>query len=129
MFKIVNDDEIHLTRGDIACISVSAKNDDNTDYEFKIGDIVRFNVFKKKDCGCIELQKDVIVEETGTTVDINLSSEDTKIGEIINKPCDYWYEIILNPDTAPQTIVGYEILEDGTKAEKIFKLLPEGGEQ
>jgi hypothetical protein len=50
-----------------------------------------------------------------------LSKEDTKIGKKVNKPVDYWYEVELNPDTYPQTIVGYD--EDGAK---IFKLYPEG---
>ena len=54
-------------------------------------------------------------------VTISLSSTDTRIGEIINKPVDYWYEIELNPDTTPQTIIGYDA--DGPK---ILKLFPEG---
>lgn len=120
MFKI-KDKKIHLTRGDIACIEVKIKSDDDTDYIFKIGDVVRFKVIKKRDCGCIEIQKDVIVDEETTSVNIFLSSEETKIGEMINKPATYWYEIELNPDTNPQTIVGYD--EDG---EKIFILYPEG---
>ena len=57
------------------------------------------------------------------SVTINLTKEDTKIAEIINKPVDYWYEIEMNPDTEPQTIIGYD--EDG---EKIFRLYPEGSE-
>lgn len=116
MFRIKNK-EIHLTRGDIASIQVQA----NDNYVFKVGDVLRFKVIKKKDCGCIEVQKDVIVEEETTSVNIDLTSADTKIGELINKPSTYWYEIELNPDTNPQTIVGYD--EDG---EKLFILYPEG---
>ena len=122
MFKIENK-EIHLTRGDIACIEVKALNEDGTDYTFQVGDVVRLNVFKKKDCGCIELQKDVTVEAAGISVDIHLTSENTKIGGIINKPTEYWYEVVLNPDTNPQTIIGYDI--DG---EKKFILYPEGND-
>lgn len=122
MFKIENK-EIHLTRGDIACIEVKALNEDGSDYTFQVGDVVRLNVFKKKDCGCIELQKDVTVETTGTSVDVHLTSEDTKIGGIINKPATYWYEVVLNPDTNPQTIIGYD-----TEGEKSFTLYPEGND-
>ena len=131
MFKIIPETkEIHLTRGDIACIEVGALNqEDGSEYEFKIGDIVRIKVFKKKDCGCVELQKDVEVKEPTKTVEINLTSDETKIGGIINKAVDYWYEIELNPDTNPQTIVAYEVDEQGKPLEKIFKLLPEGNDE
>ena len=122
--------EINLTRGDIACIEVGALNDDETDYVFEIGDVVRLKVFEKKKCHCVVLEKDTTVEISGTTVEINLTSEDTKIGDIISKDVDYWYEIELNPDTAPQTIIGYEIDEETKKPwEKIFKLLPEGDDK
>lgn len=98
MFKI-DGYTIHLTRGDIALIEVKAKNDDKTDYVFKKDDVVRLNVFKSKDCGCIVLTKDVKVEKESTSVDIPLTSKETTIEELINKPKKYWYEVILNPDT------------------------------
>ena len=121
--------KIYLTRGDVACIRISAKNDDGGNYTFRVGDVIRFKVFKKKDCKFIVLQKDTKVLEEATSVDINLTSEDTKIGNIINKDIDYWYEVELNPDTRPQTIIGYEIDPQTRKPlEKIFKLLPEGGD-
>ena len=63
------------------------------------------------------------ISDDTATVDITLERVDTKIGEIINKPVDYWYEIELNPDTTPQTLIGYD--DDGPK---IFRLFPEGGE-
>ena len=59
--------------------------------------------------------------QTKQRVEIYLTEEDTKIGEVISKPKDYWYEVELNPDEEPQTIIGYD--EDGAK---IFKLFPEG---
>lgn len=124
MFKINEDKSIYLTRGDIASILVSAKQLDGDDYIFKVGDIVRLKVFKKRDCGCVELQKDVEVLEETTKVTINLSKEDTKIGEVISKPTDYWYEVELNPDTVPQTIIGYD--EYG---EKVFRVFPEGSDK
>jgi hypothetical protein len=122
--------QIDLTRGDVANIRINAKNSDGTDYIFKAGDVVRFKVFKKKDCHGVELQKDTPVTEEGTTVDISLTSEDTKIGEVINKDMAYWYEVELNPETRPQTIIGYEIHPETNKPwEKIFLLLPEGSDK
>ena len=123
MFKIENK-EIHLTRGDVACIEIKAFNTDGTDYVFQVGDVVRFKVFKKRDCGCVEIQKDVVAETEGASVDVRLTSEDTKIGGIINKPAEYWYEVVLNPDTNPQTIIGYD-----TEGEKKFILYPEGADK
>jgi hypothetical protein len=124
MFKINEDKSIYLTRGDIANISVSATMPDGTLYMFQDGDIVRFKVFKRRDCGCVELQKDVVKDGSGREVTIPLTSEDTKIGEVISKPTNYWYEVELNPDTNPQTLIGYD--EDG---EKIFRLFPEGSDK
>lgn len=124
MFKINEDKSIYLTRGDIANISVSATMPDGTLYMFQDGDIVRFKVFKRRDCGCVELQKDVVKSGSGREVTIPLTSEDTKIGEVISKPTNYWYEVELNPDTNPQTLIGYD--EDG---EKIFRLFPEGSDK
>lgn len=90
---------------------------------FQPGDKVRLNVMTKKDPGDIVLTKTVEVTEVNNCVDIVLTHEDTRIGEIINKQVDYWYEVQLNPDTEAQTIVGYD--EDGPK---ILTLYPEGGE-
>jgi hypothetical protein len=123
MFKINEDKSIYLTRGDIADIKVSATKPDGEQYTFLVGDVVRFKVFKRRDCGCVEIQKDTVVTEETQEVTIYLEKKDTKIGEIISKPTNYWYEVELNPDTAPQTIIGYD--EDG---EKIFRLFPEGSE-
>lgn len=132
MFKInQTTKQIDLTRGDVATFEVQAPiDDDGTLYTFKVGDVVRFSVYKRKDCHCVELVKDTIVEEEGTTVTISLRSEDTKIGDIISKDTDYWYEVVLNPETLPQTIVGYEMHpETGKPWEKILKLLPEANDK
>lgn len=124
MFRInTTTKQIELTRGDVASIGVTAREGDS-DYVFLVGDIVRLKVFKNKDCGCVELQKDVEVKVQCTNVSIDLTREDTKIGELISKPVDYWYEVELNPDTNPQTIIGYD--ENGAK---IFTLYPEGGDK
>jgi hypothetical protein len=123
MFKINEDKSIYLTRGDIANITVSATKPDGEQYTFLVGDVVRFKVFKRRDCGCVEIQKDTVVTEETQEVTIYLEKSDTKIGDVISKPTNYWYEVELNPDTAPQTIIGYD--EDG---EKIFRLFPEGSD-
>lgn len=122
MFKIENN-KIHLTRGDVATIEVKAKTEDGTDYIFQKDDVIRLNVFKCKDCGCIVITKDVKANELSNSLKINLSSKDTTIGELINKPVKYWYEIILNPDTEEQTIIAYD--EEGAKE---FWLYPEAKE-
>lgn len=124
MFVINNDKSIYLTRGDIAVVQVSANNTDGELYNFQPGDIIRLRVYEKSRCDCVVLNKDVEVEEESTVVDISLTKEDTKIGELIHKPKDYWYEVELNPDTSPQTIIGYDV-----NGPKIFKLFPEGADK
>lgn len=121
MFVINDDMTINITRGDAAAFSVSA-DFNGEPYEFRPDDIVRFKVFAKKDCADVVLKKDIKVTEPTNAVEMSLDREDTKIGEVINKPTDYWYEVELNPDTKPQTIIGYD--DDGAK---VFKLFPEGG--
>ena len=120
MFVLNDDNSIHATRGDIVFFSVSAE-DDGKPYKFQAGDVVRFKVYGKKDAENVVLQKDFPVLEVTENVEIFLTEEDTKIGEVISKPKDYWYEVELNPGVNPQTIIGYD--EDGAK---VFKLFPEG---
>lgn len=120
MFTIEADKTINVTRGDILYFSVMAEGN-GVPYTFKAGDIVRISVYGKNACENVVLQKDFLVTESVDTIEIYLNKEDTKIGEIINKQKDYWYEIVLNPDTAPQTIIGYD--DDGAK---VFRLYPEG---
>lgn len=115
--------QINITRGDIASIDL-VPTINGEPYTFKVDDVVRFKVFKAKDCGCVEIQKDVVIAEETQSVNISLTGDETKIGGIINKPAKYWYEIELNPDTNPQTLVGYDL--DG---EKIFMLYPEGDDK
>ena len=123
MFKTNEDGSIYLTRGDAVCFSVGATDGDGKAYRFKVGDEVRIKVFEKKNCQKVQLSKKFTVAAESDRVDIFLSSEDTKIGEVISKPKDLWYEIELNPDTEPQTIIGYD--EDGAK---IFRIYPEGND-
>ena len=122
MFVINDDQTIFCTRGDAVVFSVGA-NIGGTAYAFKVGDVVRFKVFGKKDCSNVVLQKDVTVTEETDAVEIALDGDDTDFGEVISKPTDYWYEVELNPESYPQTIIGYD--DNGAK---VFRLFPEGGE-
>ncbi len=122
MFVINEDLSINITRGDAAVFSVGAYIG-GTEYTFKEGDVVRFKVFGKKNCEDVVLKKDIVVIEATSRVRIELDSDETKIGDFISKPTEYWYEVELNPDTHPQTIIGYD--ENGAK---VFALYPEGGE-
>lgn len=123
MFEIDRDKTIHLTRGDIATIEITASDENGEVYTFQKTDVVRFKVLERKNCNAIVMCKDIVANDITEKVLLKLSSEDTKIDEVINKPVDYWYEVELNPDTEPQTIIGYD--KDGAK---IFRLYPEGSE-
>lgn len=120
MFQINDDKSIYVTRGDVLFFAVAADKDGEA-YTFQPGDLVRIKVFAKKDCENVVLQKDFPVTSETEEVEIILDGADTKIGETISKPVDYWYEVELNPLSDPKTIIGYD--EDGPK---IFKLFPEG---
>ena len=125
MFKILKDKSktICVTRGDAGNLAVNANLDGGGQYTFKKGDVIRFRVFKAQKCGETVILKDVVVDEERPKVIIPLSKTDTKIGGVINAPVDYWYNIELNPDTTPHTMIGYD--DDG---QKIFRLFPKGGD-
>ena len=122
MFTINDDLSIYANRGDIVFFSVTAEDNGNP-YKFQPGDIVRMSIYGKKDAETCYMQKDFPVAEVTENVFIYLTEEDTKLEDIISKHKDYWYEVVLNPDTAPQTIIGYD--EDGAK---VFRLFPESTE-
>ena len=119
---IIEDNYIYATRGDIVFFGVTAE-DDGVPYHFQPGDIVRVSIYGKKDTETVYLEKDFPVLENCESVEIFLTEEDTKFGDAINKPKDYWYEVCLNPDTNPQTIIGYS--DEGAA---VFRLFPEGEE-
>lgn len=124
MFVINEDKSIYITRGDVAFFSIEAKTDTGEKYKFMPGDVVRFKVCERKACENVVLSKDFGIETEAEEVSIYLEEKDTKFGEVISKPVEYWYEVELNPYTDPQTILGYD--EDGAK---VFKLFPEGNEK
>ena len=113
MFIQNEDNSFYMTRGDDCEMIIH--------HMFSPGDVIRIKITKKKDCNSVLLQRDFTVEANMDTYVIWLSGADTKFDEVISKPTDYWYEIELNPDTAPETIVGYT--EDGPA---VFRLYPEG---
>lgn len=120
MFVVNEDNSIYATRGDIVFFGVTAE-DNGAPYVFQAGDVVRIKVYGKKNAENVVLQKDFPVNKAAEEVEIYLTEEDTKFGDVISKPTDYWYEVELNPYDHPQTIIGYD--EDGAK---VFKLYPEG---
>jgi hypothetical protein len=122
MYIVNEDSSIYVTRGDTVFLTVSAA-EDGAAYKFQPGDVVRIKVFEKKACENVVLQKDFSVVKEAEAVDLFLTGQDTRIGEIISKPVDYWYEVELNPDTNPQTVIGYD--DNGAK---LFKLMPAGRE-
>ena len=121
MFIINKDQSINLTRGDAVSIDINATTSELEEYIFQPGDIVRFKVFEKNHCDRVVFSKEVEVSEETETVAIQLTGEDTRIGPVIHKPTEYWYEVELNPTTVPQTIIGYD-----ASGPKVFRLYPEG---
>lgn len=117
MFK-VDGTTIHCTRGDAGNIKFTVNNGE---YKFAKDDVVTLKVYEKGNVDKVVLQKNVKITEVSTSVIIELTSLDTKIGNVINKPAKYWYEISINDE---HTVIGYD--DEGTKE---FILYPEGGEK
>lgn len=116
--------QIQINRGDSTTLRISAKDNTGAAYEFKTGEQVKLLITERKNVENVVLEKNVEVLTDTYTVDIPLLSEDTKIGEYINKPVIYWYEIsVVSTGGEAQTIIGYD--EDGAKE---FVLNPEAGE-
>lgn len=111
MFALNDDFSIYCTRGDYCNIHIP--------HRFNPGDVVRFKAFRKNDCGAIVIQRDFTIDSATDNFVVSLTGTDTKIGEVISKPVDYWYEVQLNPETSPQTIIGYD--DNGAK---VFRLFP-----
>lgn len=122
MFQLNDDNSIYVTRGDAVYFSVTAE-DNGEAHVFNAGDVLRIKVFEKKNCERVVLEKDFPVFENCTSVEIYLGKSDTKIGGVISKPTDYWYEVEFDPYGDPKTIIGYG--EDGPA---LFKLFPEGAD-
>lgn len=116
--------QIQINRGDSTTLKISAKDSNGDPYEFKVGEKVKFTITERKNEDNVVFTKTINVDANGNYVFIPISSEDSKIGEIINKPVVYWYEIsVLTLNNEIQTIIGY----DDTGA-KEFILNPEAGD-
>ena len=124
MFAIDKNMNLYLTRGDGVLIPVSCKKSNGDPYTFRQGETLTLRVFKKRRCAEVVLTKAVTVTADSETVDIFLSSADTRIGDAVNGPVEYWYEIELNSGTeASQTVIGYD-----RRGPKIFRIYPEGAD-
>ena len=124
MLRIENENEIHISRGDDFSIDFIIPLCGSQRYMFNVGDKLTFDVYEKKGYDkCSLLHKEVIIDKPIDVVTFDFTNEDTTIGELINKPVDYWYEIqyIDGAKGTTETVLGYD--DDG---EKIFKLYPEG---
>lgn len=120
MFKINEDLSIYVTRGDSVLFDVEASQG-NEAYTFQQGDSVVFKVYGKRKATDVVIDKKFDVTSETTKVQVYLTEEETKIGNAISKPVDYWYEIALVNVGGTQTIIGYD--DNGAK---IFRLFPEG---
>ena len=115
----IDGNTIYLNRGDTLSFNLKLTKEDGTYYSFLPGDKITFSIYKKgKMNDKASLLKEITATNNTDTLTITCTSEETKLGELINKPVDYWYEIELNNE---YTVLGYD--EDGPK---LFKLYPEG---
>lgn len=110
--KINDKKGIEINRGDEGTIVLTNKSGN-----FKVNETLKFSILERKDYREVVFQKTFTIAEESDKAYIVLTSEDTRIGDIISKPVVYWYEIEYNGD---QTIIGY----DDTGA-KDFILYPE----
>ena len=108
---------IYLTRGDILNLDVSITDSEDNPYTFTTSDILVFSVKENYTDTTPLLRKNVTFDEETTVATIELTKEDTSIGDLINRPAKYVYDISLNGD---QTVIGYD-----EKGKKLFVLYPE----
>ena len=123
MIKIDNKKkQISINRGDdnIGFI-FSIPLDQEEKYEFQVGDVIVFSVYNKEGLNDSALLiKTIEIQEPTEEVEINLTKEETAIGDIQNMPVECWYEIQLNNNT----IIGYD-----EKGAKKFIVYPEGSDE
>lgn len=112
---------ISINRGDEGqSFDLKVPINDTEYYTFKTTDIIKFGVYKRNGFNKQPIiLKTIIPEEETQTLTITLTQEETRIGDLINNPVVYWYEIQLNDNT----IIGYD--ESGAKE---FILYPEGSD-
>lgn len=128
--RVIDGYTIKINRGDILPIKlkipVYIENEEGEPvfdhyYQFQVGDKIDFSVYKRRRMSKDALLlKEIIVSEEAEELNFILTSEDMKIGPLINKPTEYWYEVELNDK---QTIIGYD-----DAGPKVMLLYPEGSE-
>lgn len=110
----IDNDTIYLTWGNQLTLNLEIDN-----YTFISGDKIRFAIYDTYELNNKPvLEKNILVTNTSESVDIVLSTNDTKIGEKQNKIVTYWYEIDLNDK---YTILGYK-----KEGPSMFNILPKG---
>ena len=110
---------IKLNRGDVLNFTLTLATSSGDPYTFQDGDKVVFSVYNKNKLSeNAVLLKEIVVSGEQQSIEINCTKEDTKIGDLTNKPVEYWYEIELNNE---YTIIGYD--DEGAK---LLMLFPEG---
>ena len=119
MLVIDENKYIHINRGDRGTIHFSVTQDDGSFYKFKPEDIIRFTVKEKYSDKNFLIRKDLSPDEEVESIDIILTKNDTTIGDLIDKPKKYVYDIAINED---DTVVGYGYDE----GPRYFILYPEG---
>ena len=115
---------LHVTRGDRVTFRVYVIDRKTQErYTFPAGVWVSFCVIEKLGYTLENplLRKKVYVPDDTTEVEFTLTSDDTKIGEMIDKKQKYWYNVVVNDDI---TVLGSD--ENG---EKVIIIYPEVGEK
>lgn len=114
--EIIND-VIHINRGNRLLFDYTIDNN-GSDYVFESEDIVTFSVYRKLEMDDEPVVNKNFAPEVGTTmVSIDIPNEEMRIGEPINQPEEYWYQIRLNEDV----VSGYN-----SSGPKKLILYPEG---
>lgn len=122
MFKVNDDKSIYVTRGDFVLLDITAESNGEP-FEFTEGGKLIFTIYEKKNAKEVVYRQEKVIEAKTTVVELYIPSEQTKLGDTISKPVDYWYEVAFENTFGASTIIGYD--EEGAK---IFRLFPESGE-
>jgi len=116
MYFIDEKQNIHINRGDELNITLS-----NSTASFSQGDQLKFSIMKKGDASAVVLQKTFTVDERCSKFLLTLTSQDTKLENIIKTgTVVYWYEIEYN---GINTLIGYDM-----NGPKEFILYPEAAD-
>lgn len=108
---------IEVNRGNRLIFNFQVMNGDEV-YTFDGTENITFAIYNKEALDKEPLiKKDFTPEQDTTSIDIELTTEETRLGTLTNQPTIYWYEITLNNET----VLGYD-----RNGAKLFVLYPEG---